>query len=74
MFTNIKNIDFHDIKIAVPAFITILLMPLTYSISTGLCFGFISYIMMHVVAKETKKISPTLWVIGLLCVLNLVVG
>ncbi|MPQ43517.1 NCS2 family permease [Clostridium tarantellae] len=74
MFTNIKNIDFHDIKIAVPAFITILFMPLTYSISTGLCFGFISYIMMHIVAKETKKISPALWVIGLLCVMNLFIG
>ncbi|MGO0807126.1 hypothetical protein ACTPEF_24415, partial [Clostridioides difficile] len=45
---NGPQIDFADSKIAVPAFVTVLLMPLTYSISIGLCFGFISYIIMHV--------------------------
>ena len=55
-----------DSKIAVSAFITILLMPLTYSISIGLCFGFISYILMHVVSKEAHKVSLTLWIIGIL--------
>lgn len=74
MFTNIKHVDFNDSKIAVPAFITVLLMPLTYSISIGLCFGFISYIIMHIVAKETDKISIALWVIGLLSVINLVLS
>ncbi|MEG1311167.1 MAG: NCS2 family permease, partial [Romboutsia sp.] len=74
MFTNIKNVDFNDSKIAVPAFVTVLLMPLTYSISIGLCFGFISYIIMHIVAKETDKISITLWVIGILSIVNLVLS
>ncbi|MDC0804619.1 NCS2 family permease, partial [Clostridium paraputrificum] len=74
MFESIKQIDFADSKIAVPAFVTVLLMPLTYSISIGLCFGFISYIIMHVVAKETDKISITLWIIGLLAVVNLVLS
>ena len=72
MFTSIKQVNFDDSKIAVSAFITILLMPLTYSISTGLCFGFISYILMHVVSKETHKLSLTLWIIGILSVINLV--
>lgn len=71
MFTSIKQVNFDDSKIAVSAFITILLMPLTYSISTGLCFGFISYILMHVVSKETHKLSLTLWIIGILSVINL---
>ncbi|MPQ44333.1 NCS2 family permease [Clostridium tarantellae] len=74
MFTSIKKVDFHDIKIAVPAFITILLMPLTYSISIGLCFGFISYIVMHIVAKETDKINIALWIIGVLSVINLILS
>lgn len=74
MFTNIKYVDFSDSKIAVPAFVTVLLMPLTYSISIGLCFGFISYIIMHIVAKETDQISKTLWVIGILSVVNLVLS
>ena len=72
MFTSIKQVNFDDSKIAVSAFITILLMPLTYSISTGLCFGFISYILMHVVSKETHKLSLTLLIIGILSVINLV--
>lgn len=71
MFSSIKEVNFEDRKIAVSAFITILLMPLTYSIAIGLCFGFISYILMHIVTKETNKISFTLWIIGLLSVINL---
>jgi AGZA family xanthine/uracil permease-like MFS transporter len=71
MFQNIKNIDFTDMKIAVPGFLTIIMMPLTYSISTGLCFGFISYVLMHIVAKETNKISIALWIIGILAAVNL---
>ncbi|MEG0855321.1 MAG: NCS2 family permease [Terrisporobacter sp.] len=71
MFSSIKQVNFDDSKIAVSAFVTILLMPLTYSISIGLCFGFISYIIMHVVSKEADKISVTLWIIGALSVLNL---
>ncbi len=71
MFQNIKDIDFTDMKIAVPGFLTIIMMPLTYSISTGLCFGFISYVLMHIVAKETNKISIALWIIGILAAVNL---
>ena len=71
MFSSIRQVNFDDSKIAVSAFVTILLMPLTYSISIGLCFGFISYIIMHIVSKEANKISITLWIIGALSVLNL---
>ncbi|MDB8803582.1 NCS2 family permease [Romboutsia sp. 1001216sp1] len=74
MFSSIRQVDFNDSKIAVSAFVTVLLMPLTYSISIGLCFGFISYIIMHVVSKETEKISVTLWIIGALSVLNLMLS
>ncbi|WP_195237060.1 NCS2 family permease [Romboutsia sp. 1001285H_161024_C4] len=74
MFSSIRQVDFNDSKIAVSAFVTVLLMPLTYSISIGLCFGFISYIIMHVVSKETEKISLTLWIIGALSVLNLMLS
>ena len=73
MFKSVKDLDLQDIKIAVPAFITIIFMPLTYSISIGLSFGFISYIIMHAVAKEWHKINFILWIIGALSVVNLVV-
>ena len=73
MFKSIGNIDFSDIKIAVPAFITIVMMPLTYSISIGLSFGFVGYIITHVAAGEIKKINTALWVIGALSVINLLI-
>ncbi len=71
MFKNIRDIDFHDFEVAIPAFITIVLMPLTYSISIGLCFGFISYIVITTVAGDRNKIKPTMWIIGILSVVSL---
>ena len=73
MFKSVKDLDFQDIKIAVPAFITIIFMPLTYSISIGLSFGFISYIIMHAVSREWHKINLILWIIGALSVVNIII-
>lgn len=73
MFKSVKDLDLQDIKIAVPAFITIIFMPLTYSISIGLSFGFISYIIMHAVAREWHKINLILWIIGALSVVNIII-
>lgn len=73
MFKSVKDLDLQNIKIAVPAFITIIFMPLTYSISIGLSFGFISYIIMHAVAREWHKINLILWIIGALSVVNIII-
>lgn len=73
MFKSVKDLDLQDIKIAVPAFITIIFMPLTYSISIGLSFGFISYIIMHAVSREWHKINLILWIIGALSVVNIII-
>ena len=72
MFKSVRDLDLSDIKIAVPAFVTIIFMPLTYSISIGLSFGFVSYIIMHAVAKEGNKINTVLWIIGALSLVNLI--
>jgi len=72
MFKNLLDIDFHDIEVAIPAFLTILLMPLTYSISVGISFGFISYILVSIFAGDTKKIKPVMWIIGALSVVELI--
>lgn len=74
MFRNVRFIDFSDIKIAATAFITMVMMPLTYSISLGLSFGFVAYIIFHIGTGEIKKISPTLWFIGTLSFLNLAIS
>ncbi|MFH2093753.1 MAG: NCS2 family permease [Pseudomonadota bacterium] len=71
MFKNIKEIDFSDFSIAVPSFLTIILMPLTFSISTGLTIGFLSFIIIAVFSGKIKKVSPVMWVVGLLSAINL---
>ncbi len=71
MFKNIKRIDFSDFSESVPAFLTTILMPLTYSISTGLTFGFLSYIIINTFSGNIKKISPTMWIIGVLSSIDL---
>ncbi len=73
MFRNIKQIDFTDMKAAVPAFLTMILMPLTFSIATGLTVGFLSYIIISVFSGGFKKISPVMWVVGLLSAINLAI-
>lgn len=73
MFKNICELDWKDYKTLFPSFVTILMMPLTYSISTGLAFGFISYILIHIGTGDFKKLNPTLLFIGVLSVLSLIV-
>lgn len=71
MFKNIKEIDFNDFTEAIPAFLTIVLMPLTFSISIGLSFGFISYVILKLAVGKASSVSMLMWGIAALSVLNL---
>lgn len=71
MFRNVGRIDFTKFEEALPAFFTIFLMPFTYSISLGLCFGFISYILAATISGNIKKIHPVMWVIGIFSALEI---
>lgn len=71
MFKNIKEINFNDFTEAIPAFLTIILMPLTFSISIGLSFGFISYVILKLAIGKANGISWLMWAIATLSVLNL---
>ena len=73
MFKHVKEIDFTDFEVAVPCFITIVAMPLTYSIAVGLSLGFMSYIIVTVAAGDFRKIQPTMWVIGILSLFNFLI-
>ncbi|MFN2350807.1 MAG: NCS2 family permease [Kiritimatiellia bacterium] len=73
MFRNIRAIDFSDLTVGVPAFVTIVLTPLTCSISTGLGFGFLAYILINLGGGYGRRIHPVMWVIGLLAFLDLLV-
>jgi adenine/guanine/hypoxanthine permease len=74
MFKNVANIDFSSFENGVPAFLTIILMPLTYSISMGLAFGFIAYIIATATAGKAGKIHPFMWGIGAFSVLDVVLS
>jgi len=72
MFKNLKNIELSEFDDLVPAFLTIILMPLTYSISMGLTFGFLSFILIKLAVGRYGDISWIMWGIGMLSALNLI--
>lgn len=73
MFKQIVDLDFKDLKTLFPCFIIIVMMPLTYSISIGLSLGFLSYILIHLVTGDFKKLNLSLIFIGILCLVNLAI-
>ena len=64
MMTQVKNVDWDDYGIAIPAFLTIVLMPFTYSISVGIGAGFVSYVVIRVVQGRRKEIHPLLLLVS----------
>ena len=66
MAAPIKDIPWEDYSEAIPAFITMMLMPLAYSISDGIMLGMISYVVINAFSGKTKKISIMLWVLAIL--------
>jgi AGZA family xanthine/uracil permease-like MFS transporter len=62
MMTQVKGIDWDDLEIALPAFLTIVLMPFTYSITAGIGAGFIAFVVLKVVRGKTSQVHPLLWV------------
>jgi AGZA family xanthine/uracil permease-like MFS transporter len=59
---NLAGIDFHDVAIGIPAALTIILMPLTYSITNGIGFGFIAYVVIRVAQGASRLVHPFMWV------------
>ncbi len=64
MFKNISKINFQEIEIAIPAFLTIILIPLTFSISQGIMWGFFTHVVLFLVFKRHKDLSPIMLVLG----------
>ena len=68
MMTQITDIDFSDVEIAIPAFLTIILMPFAYSITVGMGAGFIVYVLLKVMRGKAREIHWLLYVIALMFV------
>lgn len=69
MMKNILKIDFKNLEIGFPSYIIILMIALSYSISTGMAFGFFSYTLIKIFKGKIKEIKPVLWFVDVLCVL-----
>lgn len=70
MLTPVKDIDLDDYAESIPAFITIVMMPLTYSISDGILCGVISYVLINLLCMNWKKLNPTLYVLAALFIMK----
>lgn len=64
MMAQIRHIDFGDFRVLLPVFLTVSVMPLTYSIANGIGAGFVSWVLIHAFSGKAKTISPLLWVVG----------
>ncbi|MHC4241822.1 MAG: NCS2 family permease [Planctomycetota bacterium] len=71
MMKEIRRIDFTNLVEAFPAFIIMVMIALSYSISTGLAFGFISFAMMKVISGKARDVKPAMWIIAIFSLLFL---
>ena len=70
MVEQIKNVDFDDFSESIPAFVCMLMMPLTYSISNGILIGMITYVLMNMICGKFKKLSPAMYILAVLFILK----
>ena len=71
MMKEVKRIDFANLEEAFPSFIIIVMIALSYSISTGLAFGFVSFTLIKIVLGKARDIKPTMWIIAILSLIFL---
>ena len=71
MMACVKEMDWHDAEVAVPAFLTMALMPFSYNISYGIAFGLISYVAIKLFTGKAKEVKVGTWVIMILFFLML---
>jgi adenine/guanine/hypoxanthine permease len=68
MMKEVNQIDFNQVEEAFPAFIIMVMIALSYSISTGLSFGFISFVLIKTVTGKISTVKPAMWIIAILSV------
>lgn len=64
MIRQVRDIDFTDLGVALPAFLTMVLMPFTYSITNGIGAGFISWVVIRIVRGRARDIHPLMWLVS----------
>jgi len=74
MFSSVSTIDFSRIEDALPAFLTVVLIPLTFSITQGILWGFISHAGLYVLAGRAREVGPVMYALALISVGLLVIS
>ncbi len=64
MMTQIKRIPFDDYTIGIPAFLTIIVMPFTYSIANGIGAGAVSYALLMLATGRAREVKPLMWIVA----------
>ena len=72
MLEPVRRIPFDDFTEALPAFICIIMMPLSYSISNGILIGMIAYVLINLVCGNFKKLTPTMYILATLFILKFI--
>ena len=70
MAEQIKNVNFDDFSESIPAFVCMIMMPLTYSISNGILIGMITYVLMNMICGKFKKLSSAMYILAALFILK----
>ena len=73
MCVNLKEIEWDKSEIAIPSFLTVILMPLTYSIGEGIACGFLTYVVLNVFKGNYKKIHPVMYVLAALFIVYFII-
>ncbi len=74
MMTSVRDIDFSDYEVAIPAFLTIVVMPFTYSVTNGIGAGFVSYVLIKLARGKGRAVHPLLWGVAALFVVYFALG
>ena len=74
MFAQIRTIDLSDYAIAIPTFLTVVVMPFTYSITNGIGAGFVSYAVIRLAQGRIREVHPLLWIVAALFIVYFAIG
>jgi len=71
MMEPLMKLQLHDLTEAVPAYLTLLLIPFTFNVANGLIWGILSYVLLKVGTGQVRQVGATMWVLAVLCVASL---
>ena len=70
MMKNVQGIDFTDFSESIPAFLTVIMMPMTYSIGNGFGFGFSSYCLLKLITGKYRQVTPVMWGVSIILIIG----